>query len=62
MVQVSPQKKHLSIDETAEITVKLSSSKSGLVDTALLVHVRCGKVLQIPIRANILLPKIAILE
>lgn len=61
-MQVTPQKKHLSIDENVEVTVKLFSAKSGVIDSALTVNVRCGKSLQVPIRGNIILPKVSLLE
>lgn len=60
IIQVSPQKKHLSIDESAEVSVKLSSTKSGAIDSTLTVTIRCGKTITIPIRGNIILPKVSI--
>ena len=42
--------------------MKLSSNKSGSIDSALTILVRCGKALQVPIRGNIILPKVSIME
>jgi hypothetical protein len=40
----------------------VSSNKGGLIDSVLTISVRCGKSIQIPIKGNIILPKVSILE
>lgn len=62
VVQITPQKRHLSIDQSAEVSVKMYSSKSGVIDSTLTVTVRCGKTISIPIKGNIILPKVYIQE
>ena len=62
IVTFSTTQSHLAPDEAIEIVLKVISQKINIIDSSFNVIVRGGKKINIPLKANIIIPKVKIEE